>query len=126
MTPTPQQIQKLPKWAQDHIEDLERQRDISIRALNEFCDNQTPSPFYVEDLVCTGEGQGPTPKRCYIQAHSVTVVWAGVEMQIDANDYGGRKNEIGIRWSVRDGGRDVAVIPASFNQILVKTKENMR
>ena len=31
MTPTQEQLNKLPKWAQDHIRDIQRQRDIAVQ-----------------------------------------------------------------------------------------------
>lgn len=46
MTPpqiTPDLIAKLPKWAQEHIADLQRQRDAAIEALENIVDTQTPS-----------------------------------------------------------------------------------
>jgi len=39
--PTPEQISKLPRWAQDHIKDLARQRETALEALNSHVDNQT-------------------------------------------------------------------------------------
>lgn len=53
-------IAKLPRWAQEHIEKIGRERDQAINALNRFLDGQTPSGFYVDDCVCTGEEQGPS------------------------------------------------------------------
>jgi hypothetical protein len=64
---------KLPKWAQKYIEDIERERDVAVRALNEFQDADTPSPYWVDEYVCTGEQQGPSNKRRYIQGHRMTV-----------------------------------------------------
>jgi hypothetical protein len=69
---------KLPKWAQEYIVNIERERDVAIRTLNEFTDSQTPSPFWYDEMVCLGEptphgDRGPTEKRHYIQAHRMTV-----------------------------------------------------
>lgn len=64
-------VTKLPKWAQDRIRDLERQRDTAIRTLHEFRDAEKPSGVYVEDHACTGEVQGPTLYRHYIQSREV-------------------------------------------------------
>lgn len=126
MKPTSEQLAKLPKWAQDHIEDLTRQRDASVESLNKFCDSQTPSRFRVEDRPCTGESAGPSHKVCYIQGHTLYVEWAGIELRIDANDYGNRENEIGLSWSTADGTREVAMVPRSFNAVNLKTKENLK
>ena len=35
-------INKLPKWAQRHIQDLERRLDIAKKRLDEYLDDQTP------------------------------------------------------------------------------------
>ena len=126
MNPTPEQLAKLPRWAQDHIKDITRERDVAVRALNEYCDDQTPSPFYVDEAVCTGEQRGPSIKRRYIQAHTIKVNWAGVELVIDANGYGNRNNEIGLQWSSTNHIREVAMIPQRFQSITLKTQENLR
>lgn len=124
---TPEQLAKLPRWAQDHIKDITRERDVAVRALNEYCDDQTPSPFYVDEMVCTGEQRGPSIKRRYIQAHTIKVKWAGVDLVIDANDYGNRNNEIGLQWSTTPRGcGDVALIPKSFQSVTLKLPVNMR
>lgn len=123
----PEQLVKLPKWAQDYIEKLSRERDVAIQTLNKFCDSETPSPFYIEDNPCTGESgmTGPVRKRRYIQAHAVNVEWAGITLRIDANDYGGRRNEIGIFYGTGTNC-DVALVPMSYGNASLKTKENMR
>lgn len=66
-------INKLPKWAQEKIRDLERERDAAVVALNEFQDKQTPSRIWTEDIVCTGEESGPTAKRNYFQTRSLEI-----------------------------------------------------
>ena len=81
--PTPEQIAKLPQWAQEHIKYLNMERDTAIRALNEHIDHQTPSPLYWDQYLSTGEGNsggltGPTNKRFYVQNHRMTVEHAGV------------------------------------------------
>ncbi len=45
----PEKIKKLPMWAQDYIANLESERFVAVRALNEAMDELTPSPFYVDD-----------------------------------------------------------------------------
>lgn len=64
---------KLSKKVQRYIEDIERERDMAIRTLNEFQDSDTPSSFWIEDWVCTGETQGPSTKKHYVQARRMTV-----------------------------------------------------
>jgi hypothetical protein len=73
MTKSDYDFTKLPKWAQEYIKNIEREREMAIRTLNEFQDSDTPSSYWIEDNVCTGEEQGPTTKRHYVQANRVTV-----------------------------------------------------
>ena len=125
-TPTPEQIQKLPKWAQDHIQNLTRERETSVRTLNEFCDNDTPSPIYYEEMVCNGETQGPSTKRRYIQTDRIVVMWRGIELEIGAHDYGSSGPGISVQWSVAGGRfRDAAMIPESYQRVRIVSKEDL-
>ncbi len=127
MTPTPEQIAKLPKWAQEYIKDVSREREVSLRTLNAFQDEQTPSPFYVEENLCTGEASGPTTKRRYIQAHSVEVYFRGVHLTVDANEFGNSGSGIRLQWSSKErGGGDAAFIPTSYQSARIVSKEDMR
>ena len=116
-------IAKLPKWAQDHIQELQRQRDIAVRALNEYCDSQTPSEMYVEENECTGEQEGPSVKVRYIQGQRMNFLAHGVLLSV----YTGRENYIELSWSA-PGWRqeDIAFIPSSNHQARLVSKENMR
>jgi len=125
-TPTLEQIGKLPKWAQGHIKILERERASAVRALNEFCDNQKPSPFYIEDWVCTGERQGPSTKRIYLQTRSISVKWAGVDLRLCVNDKGGmHRHGIGLQWQSSDGRHHVSMVPVSYQSIELVDVENL-
>lgn len=117
-------IAKLPKWAQYEIANLRRDRDMAIRALNEHLDRETESPFYFDDLVCTGEEKGPSFKRKYVQTHKMTVKHAGVELVIVIR----RGDEsIDMHWNAPGQPcQDVAFIPTSFQAASLKAKENMR
>ena len=116
-------IARLPKWAQDHIRDLERERDTAIRALNEYVDRQTPSPFYSDEMESLGEVKGASVKRHYFQAHRITVSHAGIELEVNIHD----PEDIKLRWGTpRHSMGEVALIPVSFQQARLKTKENMR
>lgn len=75
-------LTKLPKWAQEYFADLRRQRDFAVQSLNDFVNTQTPSKFWVDEHVCTGEEQGPVNKRHYIQAHQITVQMGKDEVYI--------------------------------------------
>jgi hypothetical protein len=127
MKPTPEQLAKLPKWALEYVKDLENQREQAIRTLNEFVDDQTPSPFYYEDNPCTGESSGPIGKRRYIQAHNMEVFWRGVHLTISAHSYGNSGEGIHLQWEggVRTG-HDVAMIPSSYQRVRLVLPEDMR
>jgi hypothetical protein len=75
-------IAKLPLWARDHITKIEREREVAVQALNEYCDTQTPAPFYCDEYESTGEDREPTSKRRYFQGHRITVEWLGVRLGV--------------------------------------------
>jgi hypothetical protein len=76
-TPTPEQIAKLPAWARETIKTLQRERDVAVRTLNEFRDNDTPSPFWYDASVSTGEERGPSYKRRFVQTGQLHVEYSG-------------------------------------------------
>ena len=117
-------IEKLPKWAQEHIVTIERQRDKAIRQLNKFCDDQTESAIFVEDAPCTGEDgkRGPIFKKHYIQSDKVAIEHAGVGLEIICRD-----GYIGLQWCEENGNyKDIAFIPESYQSARLVSKENMR
>lgn len=117
-------IKKLPKWAQEHITTLERERDIAIRALNDYCDSQTPSVIYVDEYKSTGEERGPSSKRRYFNGQRVTVEFADIKLDIYAGSYG---NFISLQWQTSNRSNDdVALIPESFCRARLVSKNNMR
>lgn len=118
---TGQMIVKLPKWAQDHIKKLERERETAIRSLNEYVDAQTESPIFYDDLVLTGEEQGPSSKRVYIQSHGIEVIHNGVHLSLLLRD------NIELRCeNVKRVTSFVAFVPTSLNAMSLVSKENMR
>jgi len=122
-TPTPEQIAKLPKWAQEHIDDLDRRRANAERTLTEFKDNQTPSEFFTEEYVCTGPTGNQFVKR-YIQSHKVCVERDGVKLTILL-----RQDEAGLdlQWQSTDRlMNEVALVPTAFNKVKIVSKEKMR
>lgn len=122
-SPTPEQIAKLPKWAQEHIADLARRQANAERALNDFKDNQTPSEFYTEEYLCVGAKSNEYVKR-YIQAHKVCVERDGVKLTILL-----RQDEKGLdlQWQSTDRlMNEVALVPTSFNKVKIVSKECMR
>ena len=121
-------VGRLPKWAQERIESMERERDTAVNALNAYTEHQTESPFYFDDFLCIGEdgaGRGPTFKRVYINGtNEMTVLFKGVELTIilSPNDKG-----MSISWNNADYmSGHVAMVPKSFQQVELIAKENMR
>lgn len=112
-------IAKLPKWAQDYIKDLEGQRSVAVRALNDFTDHSSPSPIFIEDDPRTGEEPGPSFKRVYLQTHRVFFEYAGIELCVTPWD-----NEIRLDWNGHNM-RAVAFVPYSYQSARLVSKENM-
>lgn len=115
-------IEKLPKWAQGYIKDLESQREAAIRKLNEMCDNQTPSPIYVDDWACTGEDRGPTTKRQYIQAYKISFDYAGLTLDVTCfND------QVKLQWQENGHSmNEIAMIPEAYQTCRLVCKKDMR
>ena len=102
---------KLPKWAQEHIRDLERQRDTAVKSLKEWTDSQTPSAFSVDELVCTASP--PELYRRYIQGHQMDINHAGMLARIMLRD-----DTIEISYGPEDRAiGDVVLQPYSFQQV---------
>ena len=121
--PTPDQVEKLPKWAQEYIKDLDRRVVIAERTLNKYVDSQTPSNVYYEDMVCVGGGS-PEFKTKYIQTSRMTFEHEGVQLDIYLRPQDG----INLQWSTPKqlGSGEVAMIPVCFNKVRLVSKENMR
>ena len=114
-------IDKLPKWAQEHIENIERERGVAVRALNKYVDGQTPSPISVMEMECTGEGGKPSFKTRYIQGHRISINHEGVELNIILRD-----GQIDLSWGGPSPLTDVALIPSSYQQAGLVSKKFMR
>lgn len=123
-----EKIAKLPRWAQDHIRDIQRHRMVAVRALNEYIDSQTPSAMYVNEYECTGEEQRGSFKRRYVQGRTLTIDHSGVRLAIILRDESaGDRPCIDLQW--HDAERDsahVALIPSSFQKASLMSKGNMR
>lgn len=112
----------LPKWAQELIAQLKNRAAHARHALNKFQDEQTPSPIFIEDYVCTDEKKGPTLKRKYLQSHKIQIKYEGVWLEIILRD-----GYIDVHWGDPDGlPNDVAMIPYSYQQIKLVSRDNMR
>lgn len=123
MSEKPFNVTKLPKWAQEYIQDLRRERETAIETLNEYLEHQRPSPFFVSDLVSTGEERGPSLKKWYIQSRRVEVEHAGVYLHIMLRD---DCIELSYNAPEKYASGNVALIPHSFQMIHLVNKRNMR
>ena len=65
-------IEKLPKWAQGHIQKLQRERDTAVQALREWNDHQTETDIWVDELSCVGEFKGPSCMTRYVEGHKIS------------------------------------------------------
>lgn len=75
-------LTRLPKWAQEHIQVIQYQRDAAVSALNNFTDGITKSNIWVEEHPVTGEKTGPNSKVRYLQAHEVTFLLGKEEITV--------------------------------------------
>lgn len=116
-------IASLPVWAQEYIAGLKREREVAVRELNEYCDATTPSPFYTDEMVCTGETIGPSTKRRYIQAHTIRVEHAGVGLDVRTFD----RKYITLQWGSITGRMSdtVGLVPKAFQCADLVAKENL-
>jgi len=120
--PTQAQINKLPKWVQDHIKTIERERDTTIRVLNDYLERASWSPFSIEDGICTGEHQGPTTKTRYIQTEKMLVEHAGVRLAIHCDN-----KCIVLQWEDSEQlGVEVAMVPQSYQRVHLVSRDDMR
>jgi hypothetical protein len=124
--PTEAQIQKLPKWAQEHISTLEMNLRNASSTMLRMRDEQTVSPIYVDDWYST-----PRIKR-YIQspAGRVTLQHAGVKVEIflpSENDgqrlFGPEIQYEGIQKSL--SWNPVAIMPRGIGTIQLVHKDNI-
>jgi len=102
-------LTKLPKWAQEHIKDLQMQRDTAVSVVEEHCETQVPSPFKFESLSC--ETSPPSHRTFYVDAHGLVVTHNGVELSIILRD------NIDLQWGVAGGFRlngEVSFVPISY------------
>ena len=121
--PTPEQLAKLPKWAQEHIEDITRQHKVAVGQLNQCLDTQTPSSFFIDEYVGIGAGS-PKNIRKYVQTHKISIQRDGVRLDVLL-----RIDEPGIEIAWIDDKRmcsEVAMVPTSFQKMKLIPKDKMR
>lgn len=114
-------FEKLPKWAQQHIEEIQRQRDSAVAALKQYLDHQTPSRIYFEDFVCLEKG-APDYTKVYIHPSRDEVTFL-----LDKTD-DVRENAVTVRIDREDptqvlisaAWNTISIHPNSANQIALK------
>lgn len=107
---------KLPKWAQERMRDLEGERQAAVRQLNEFVDSQTESRLWVDEMPCTGEERGPSYKKHFIQSRKVTFLVGKTEVYVSlAIDNPGELN-------INCGSRQMVFQPNASNSITIIDK----
>lgn len=128
MKPTEEQIAKLPKWAQDHLSNLSRERDVAVTALNAWRDGQKESPVFFEDMLCDGQGVGPTSHRVYVQTRDIEIRWLGIQLRVRLNKGSNMHHPgIGLQWEgLHDGGsRIVAMVPSSHQSVDLISRDKL-
>lgn len=114
MSHTPEQISKLPKWAQEYVKRLSAKGERASAELEAIRENQE-SPFYYTPL---------SGKPVYFTTEgSITVKHGGVVLDIDARKSDGR---IFLSWRSLGRMEEVALIPATHQQAYLVSKENMQ
>ena len=118
--PTPEQLAKLPKWAQEHIEDMDRRAVVAERTLREFYDNSTPSEFYTEDW----DAEQNKMVRRYVQTHRLSIERDGLKVDLLL-----RQDDPGVDITWCDETRlccQVPLIPEGLNHVRIMLKKDLR
>lgn len=94
--PTPDQLTRLPKWAQEYIETLERAVEDSQRVITELQQDE-PTEIYWTTGIRDEKKYIPNNARIYIER-------------------GGEKHALLVHW---DRQRDMLNVAAEFNNLIV-------
>jgi hypothetical protein len=119
--PVASKLNRLPRWAQDYIHDLRRERDEAVKALAEWEDEQTPSSFYVVSHVRDGEKVGAPARYRYINGGRVEFAAAGIEVAFIE-----RRDGLDVLFGAasRTGpGQTAALFPKASNAVAIKAVE---
>lgn len=125
---TTEQIAKLPKWAREYITSLTRERDCLSAEVKRLIDQQTPSPFYVDDWY------SPTRNKRYIQSptNRITIEHVTANVKLDVflapEDDGQREHGVEIIYGAikRDLSHcPVAIVPRNMGSIQLVHRDNL-
>lgn len=109
--PDQAKLAKLPKWAREHIDNLDKALQQTEKALREYLDDQTPSPFSVVDALC---GRSTRSVERYVQGYQMKVVSGGVRMDVYAVDDG---INVFFEDALKEPDGDVAMVPRAANSV---------
>jgi hypothetical protein len=113
--PTLEQLERLPKWAQTHIEQLDRQRRSAITALKKFQDSDEPTRVsYEQGRYLDGEFQFFVR---HIDTHRMLFISNGVSLSVSLPD-GEVGRGIELSWSPEgsQGSGDMCFTPTAYQQ----------
>jgi hypothetical protein len=100
---------KLPKWAYEYIQNLERECCAAVDTLKKFHDSQTPSDFFI-DTWTTLKGE-----KHYIQTDKITVKMGDKEIYINKKQDGS--------FYLASGFGGLQIEPSASNAIRIKVKQ---
>ena len=120
---TSEQLNKLPKWAQQHVADLQHELHSVRVLLKQHTDEQTPSPFYTEGF----DSNMKEKVRRYIEAPMDTVYIenAGIRLAVYVTrpDDSQRPHGIELSYDSADhahkGNEKIALHPGSPNRVFL-------
>ena len=121
--PTPEQIEKLPKWAQDWISNLARAHREAVKQVERVENEATPSPISTTGFLCAQPTGGPSYHTRYFRADSIEINHAGVWLSI-----GLRQNEISLQWSAghKHSLDDALFTPTSYQAASLRNIKEAR
>ena len=116
MNPTPEQIGRLPKWAQSHIEQLERQRRDAISTLERFQDSDKPTMIsYEQRQHLDSKFQVFTR---HLNTHQVQFAREGVSLVVTLPYYDDNDHGIKLSWGPvgQHSMGDMCFTPTAYQQ----------
>lgn len=124
--PTKEQIEKLPKWAREHVESLTREVSTWKDAALRFSKEQPESPFYIDDWTNGARIKQFIPSS----VNTISCDYAGVHMDmfLPQDNDGQRFYGPEIRFSEigKHTFSNVAAVPTARGIIQLVHKDNLR
>lgn len=122
MIPTPEQLSKLPKWAQDYIKDRDTVARNAVSVMVAAHESQTPTPFYFSGSMWPDpDSRSPKNSKVYVGQdwrRSIAIEFGGIILDITCRENVRYPSEIGINFRTVDRLReDVMLIPNASNSI---------